>query len=192
MSEKFTGGDADDGSLAAPRVWENGPTMPSLTRRRLLAGVGVLAAAAGGAVIGALTASSGDSDSAKRSAPPPGPPGPLLSALERERALLAAVRASAGNAALASVTGPLVADHSEHEATLGGLLATYPTPSASRSASESSSPPPAAPTSVAALRQAEGAAAEEAAAESGAARGAVAAVGASISPSEATQAAGLR
>jgi hypothetical protein len=58
--------------------------MPSLTRRRLLAGVGVLAAAAGAAVVGALTASSGDGDSAKRSAPPPGPLGPLLSALERE------------------------------------------------------------------------------------------------------------
>jgi hypothetical protein len=164
--------------------------MPSLTRRRLLAGVGVLAAAAGGAVIGALTASSGDSDSAKRSAPRP--PGPLLSALERERALLTAVRAAAGNAALASVTGPLMADHTEHEATLRGLLATYSTSSASRSASESSSPPPAAPTSVAALRQAEGAAAEAAAAESAAASGALAAVLASISACEASHAAWLR
>ena len=164
--------------------------MPSLTRRRLLAGVGVLAAAAGAAVIGALTASSGDGDSAKRSAPPPGPPGPLLSALERERTLLATVRASVGDAALATVTGPLVADHTEHEATLSGLLATYPT--ASRSASESSSPPPAAPTSVAALRQAEGAAAEEAAAESAAASGALAAVLASICACEASHAAWLR
>lgn len=164
--------------------------MPSLTRRRLLAGVGVLAAAAGGAVIGALTASSGDSDSAKRTAPQP--PGPLLSALERERALLAAVRAATANAALAGVTGPLVADHSEHEATLSGLLATYPTPAASGSASESSTSPPAAPMSVAALRQAEGAAAEEAAAESAATSGALAAVLASISACEASHAAWLR
>jgi hypothetical protein len=167
--------------------------MPSLTRRRLLAGVGVLAAAAGGAVIGALTTSPGDSDSAKRSAPRPGPPGPLLSALERERALLAAVEGAAGNAALASLTGPLVADHSEHEATLSGLLATYPTSaSGSASASESSSAPPTAPTSVAALRQAEGAAAEEAAAESAAVTGALAAVLASISACEASHAAWLR
>jgi hypothetical protein len=162
--------------------------MPSLTRRRWLAGVGVLAAAAGGAAIGALTASSGDGDSAT---PRPGPPAPLLSALDRERTLLAAVQAAAENAALASVTGPLVADHREHEATLGGLLATYPRPSAS--ASESlSAPPPAAPTSVATLRQAEGAAAEEAAAESAAAHGALAAVLASISACEASHAAWLQ
>ena len=165
--------------------------MPSVTRRRLLAGVGVLAAAAGGAVIGALTASSGDS-AAKRSAPRPEPPGPLVSALERERALLAAVRAATANAALAGVTGPLVTDHSEHEATLSGLLATYPTPPASGSASESSSSPPAAPMSVAALRQAEGAAADEAAGESAAASGALAAVLASISACEASHAAWLR
>jgi hypothetical protein len=165
--------------------------MPSLTRRRWLAGVGVLAAAAGGAAIGALTASSSDGDSAKRATPRPGPPPPLLSALDRERTLLAAVEAAAENAALASVTGPLVADHREHEATLSGLLATYPRPSASASES-SSAPPPAAPTSVATLRQAEGAAADEAAAESAAAQDALAAVLASISACEASHAAWLQ
>jgi hypothetical protein len=162
--------------------------MPSLTRRRLLAGVGVLAAAAGGAAIGALSASSSDGNSDKRGTPRP--PAPLLSALDRERTLLAAVQAAAKNAALAGVTGPLVADHSQHEATLSGLLATYPKPSAS--APESSSTPPAALTSVTALRQAEGAAAEEAAAESAAAHGALAAVLASISACEASHAAWLR
>jgi hypothetical protein len=161
--------------------------MPSLTRRRLLAGIGVLAAAAGGAAIGALTASSSDGDSAKRGTPRP--PAPLLSALDRERTLLAAVQAAAANAALAGVTGPLVADHSEHEATLSGLLATYPTRSASASASSSI---PAPPTSVAALQQAEAAAADEAAAESAAAHGALAAVLGSISACEASHAVWLQ
>ena len=164
--------------------------MPSLTRRRMLAGLGVLAAAAGGAVIGALTASSNPDDSTAHSAPPPAP---LVSALERERTLLSAVHAAAANAALAGVTGPLLTDHSAHEATLSGLLATYPTASAPSSASSGSpSAPTAVPISVAALRTAEIAAAEAAAAESAAASGALAAVLASISACEASHAAWLR
>ena len=165
--------------------------MPSLTRRRLLAGMGVLAAAAGGAAIGVLTASSNDDDSAQRSTPAPRPPAPLVSALDRERTLLTTVQAAAADAALASLTGPLVADHTAHEATLSGLLATYPTPSASSSSSASPAPTDT-PTSVASLRAAEGAAAEEAAAESAAATGALAAVLASISACEASHAAWLR